>query len=96
MENKSKTNATYCQWHSSGWENLYLKEFGATHYNQTVYINLETNLLANSYFDTDITPLRIVQFLETISNTRIIADETLIILDEIQACPRALTSLKTF
>jgi hypothetical protein len=73
-----------------------LKEFGAQHYNQTVYINLETNLLANSYFDNDITPLRIVQFLETISNTRIIADETLIILDEIQSCPRALTSLKTF
>jgi predicted AAA+ superfamily ATPase len=73
-----------------------LKEFGALWFNHVVYINLETNLLANSYFDTDITPLRIVQFLETLSNTRIIAGETLVILDEIQACPRALTSLKTF
>lgn len=73
-----------------------LKEFGAQEYNQTVYINLETNFLANSYFDSDISPLRIIQFLETITNTRIIAGETLVILDEIQACPRALTSLKTF
>jgi predicted AAA+ superfamily ATPase len=73
-----------------------LKEFGALFFKQVVYINLETNLLANSYFDTDITPLRIVQFLETLTNTRIIAGETLVILDEIQACSRALTSLKTF
>jgi predicted AAA+ superfamily ATPase len=73
-----------------------LKEFGTLHFKHVVYINLETNLLANSYFDSDITPLRIVQFLETLTNTRIIAGETLLILDEIQACPRALTSLKTF
>lgn len=73
-----------------------LKEFGAQEYKQTVYINLETNFLANSFFDSDISPLRIIQFLETITNTRIIAGETLVILDEIQACPRALTSLKTF
>ena len=73
-----------------------LKEFGAQFFKQVVYINLETNLLANSYFDTDITPLRIVQFLETLTNTRIIAGETLVILDEIQACSRALTSLKVF
>jgi hypothetical protein len=73
-----------------------LKEFGAQWFKHVVYINLETNLLANNYFDTDITPLRIVQFLETLTNTRIIAGETLVILDEIQACSRALTSLKTF
>lgn len=73
-----------------------LKEFGLKNFKQIVHINLETNLQVNSYFETDITPLRIVQFLETVSNTRIIAGETLLILDEIQACPRALTSLKTF
>jgi len=73
-----------------------LKEFGARFFKQVAYINLETNLLANSYFEADITPLRIVQFLETLTNTRIIAGETLVILDEIQACSRALASLKTF
>jgi len=40
-----------------------LKEFGNLHYNQVVYINLETNLSVNSYFDTDINPLRIIQYL---------------------------------
>lgn len=73
-----------------------LKEFGVQYFKQVVHINLETNLVVNSYFETDITPLRIVQFLETVTNTRIIAGETLVILDEIQACSRALASLKTF
>ena len=73
-----------------------LKEFGNRHYSQVVYINLETNLSINSYFDTDINPLRIIQYLETVNNTRIIPGETLIILDEIQSCTRALTSLKAF
>lgn len=73
-----------------------IKEFGKLHFSNVVYVNLETNLAVNSYFDTDITPLRIIQFLETATNTRIIAGETLIVLDEIQSCARALTSLKTF
>lgn len=73
-----------------------LKEFGKLHFSKVVYVNLETNLAVNSYFETDITPLRIIQYLETATNTRIIAGETLIVLDEIQACARALTSLKTF
>lgn len=73
-----------------------LKEFGAQNFKQVVHINLETNQLVNSYFETDITPLRIIQFLETVTNTRIIAGETLVILDEIQSYSRALASLKTF
>jgi len=73
-----------------------IKEFGQLHFSSVVYVNLETNLAVNSYFDTDITPLRIIQYLETATNTRIIAGETLIVLDEIQSCARALTSLKTF
>jgi uncharacterized protein len=73
-----------------------LKEFGKLCFKQVVYVNLETNLRVNSYFDQDISPIRIIQFLETSTNTRIIADETLIIWDEIQSCPRALSALKLF
>ena len=73
-----------------------LKEFGSLHFASVVYVNLETNLAISSYFETDITPLRIIQYLETATNTRIIAGETLIIFDEIQSCARALASLKTF
>lgn len=71
-------------------------EFGKLHFKEMVYINLETNSTVNSYFDTDIQPERIIQYLESATNTRIVAGETLIVLDEIQSCPRALTSLKNF
>jgi len=73
-----------------------IKEFGEQHFKNTVYFNLETNLAVNSYFETDLNPLRIIQYLETASGQRIIPEETLLVLDEIQSCPRALTALKTF
>jgi predicted AAA+ superfamily ATPase len=73
-----------------------IKEFGEQYFKNTVYFNLETNLAVNSYFETDIQPLRIIQYLETASGQRIIPEETLLVLDEIQSCPRALTALKTF
>jgi predicted AAA+ superfamily ATPase len=52
--------------------------------------------LINSYFENNIAPQRIIEFLETTVNDRIIPTETLLILDEIQSCERALLSLKTF
>jgi hypothetical protein len=73
-----------------------LKEFGATHYANMVYVNLETNLLVSSYFEKNISPRRILEFLETDTGQRILPAETLIVLDEIQSCERALLSLKTF
>ena len=73
-----------------------LKEFASTRFDQFVYINLETNSKVNSYFDGDINPVQIVQYLETVTEIRIIAGSTLIILDEIQSCPRALLALKAF
>lgn len=45
---------------------------------------------------TDIDPKGLVQVLQTASGKRIIPGKTLLILDEIQECPEALTSLKFF
>lgn len=73
-----------------------LKEFAKEHYENSVYVNLETNTSVNAYFDGDISALKIIQYLETIGNERIIPEKTLIILDEIQSCARALLSLKNF
>jgi len=73
-----------------------LKEFATQNFKQFVYINLETNININSYFDGDISPMNILQYLESVSDIRIIPGETLIILDEIQSCSRALLSLKSF
>jgi uncharacterized protein len=73
-----------------------IKEFAAKSFERFVYINLETNIKVNSYFDGDLNPLQIVQYLETVAEIRIIPGSTLIIFDEIQSCPRALLSLKAF
>lgn len=73
-----------------------LRDFGKRNYQKTVYVNLETNLSIASYFAEDISPERIIRFLESYAGHEIIADETLIILDEIQSCERALTALKYF
>ncbi len=73
-----------------------LKEFGRKCFENTVYINLETNMAVNRFFEDDIAPARIIQYLETIASQRIIAGKTLIILDEIQSSERALLSLKNF
>jgi predicted AAA+ superfamily ATPase len=73
-----------------------LQEFGLKYFKNTVYINLETNLSVASYFDDNIDPERIIQFLESYANERIIPGETLILFDEIQVAERVLTSLKYF
>jgi len=71
-------------------------EFGKKYYKNIAYVNLETNQAVSSFFDENIEPERIVRFLETEINERILPGETLIIIDEIQSCERALTSLKYF
>ncbi|MCL2163489.1 MAG: ATP-binding protein [Oscillospiraceae bacterium] len=73
-----------------------LNMFGGSHYKNVVYVNFETNLAVARYFSGDISPKRLIQFLETTVNTVILPGETLIIFDEIQSCERALTSLKYF
>jgi predicted AAA+ superfamily ATPase len=73
-----------------------LREFGERFYKNVAYINLETNRTVSSYFSENIEPARIILFLETEVRERIIPGDTLIILDEVQSCERALTSLKYF
>jgi uncharacterized protein len=73
-----------------------LKEFGEQNYQNTVYINLEANLAIANFFAENISPLKIIQFLEVSFETKILPEKTLIILDEIQVSERALTSLKYF
>lgn len=73
-----------------------LREFGSLYYKNVVYVNLETNISVASYFDGDISPERLIRFLEVYSGEAIIPESTLIIFDEIQSCERALTALKYF
>lgn len=73
-----------------------LRKFGNQNYKNVVYFNLETNKTVSSYFDENIEAVRIIRYLEAESGERITPGDTLIILDEIQSCERALTSLKYF
>lgn len=73
-----------------------LREFGKANYKNVVYINLESNETAASMFDGDIDPKRLIKCLEAEAGERILPNDTLVILDEIQSCERAATSLKYF
>lgn len=73
-----------------------LRKFGEEQFRNVVYVNLETNYTVASYFGDNISPEKILRYLEVSTGEKIIAGETLIIFDEIQSCERALTSLKYF
>lgn len=73
-----------------------LQCFGRDYYKNCVYVNFERMPLIAEYFDGDLKPDRIIRFLEEYFSEKIIPENTLIIFDEIQACERALTSLKYF
>lgn len=73
-----------------------LKKFGCTAFDAMLYINFEEDLDLHAIFETNISPHKIIQTLETYFNRVIQPATTLIVFDEIQLCPRALTSLKYF
>ena len=71
-------------------------EFGKRHFKNTAYINLDRNAKMKALFSKDMDIERIVMGLEIESGVKIDAENTLIILDEIQECRDALNSLKYF
>ena len=70
--------------------------FGKEQYKNTVYFNLEGDAALQNIFDRDLNPERIIQELSAKSGQNIFKEDTLIFFDEIQACEKALTSLKYF
>jgi len=73
-----------------------LQEFGRTSYSKCIYVNFEDTPALQSIFSNDFDIGRIINILNIHSQTTITPDDTLIILDEIQAAERGLTSLKYF
>lgn len=73
-----------------------LKKFGREYFQNVVYVNLEINRQVRAYFEENLEPGKLLRFLEAAAGEKIIPGETLIILDEIQCCEKALTSLKYF
>lgn len=73
-----------------------LKEFGRQYFTNAAYINLDNNPRMMSQFDLDFNTERLLLAFEVETGEQIVPGKTLIILDEIQECPKALTSLKYF
>ena len=73
-----------------------LKEFGRTSFAETAIFNFEENPSLTSLFSGNLNPVTILEGLSALYGRRINPIDTLIIFEEIQEAPWALTSLKYF
>lgn len=73
-----------------------MREFGRTAFSSVAYINFMEMQSAHAVFEGDLSPSALLLRLSALAHTPIRAGETLLILDEIQECERALTALKFF
>ena len=73
-----------------------MREFGKTQYEKCAYINFDSNSRMEQLFDGDFEVQRIIQGLKIESGVNIEPNNTLIIFDEIQETPKALSALKYF
>ena len=62
------------------------------------YVRISLDLIPDvrNFLKENINPLEVIAYLESLYNVRITPHDTLIILDEIQDCKRALLALKYF
>lgn len=73
-----------------------MKEFGSRAYADTVYINFDSNSEMAELFAADLNVERLLMGIELYAGRKIDADSTLLIFDEVQEVPRALSALKYF
>ncbi|MCD4670553.1 MAG: ATP-binding protein [Actinomycetia bacterium] len=73
-----------------------MKEFGRTRYSKVAYINFEENERMQRLFSGNFEIQRLINGLNLETECKIEPENTLIIFDEVQETPHALTSLKYF
>lgn len=73
-----------------------MKEFGASQYKNVVYINFDNNERMKNLFEGSLEVERLISGLELYAGHKIDPYNTLLIFDEVQEVPKALTSLKYF
>lgn len=73
-----------------------MKEFGSKAYADIVYINFDSNSRMAELFASDLNTDRLIMGIELYAGRKINPDNTLLIFDEVQEVPRALSSLKYF
>ncbi len=73
-----------------------LKHFGKTSYKNLAYLNFEKDEKLSQYFDDTLDPKQLIRVLSIHCEMDIEPLHTLMVLDEVQECPKALNSLKYF
>ena len=73
-----------------------MMEFGKTRFKNTVYVRFDLDTLVKQNFEQDMNVKRLLSVIQLHGGQAITPGKTLIILDEIQECPHALTALKYF
>ncbi len=73
-----------------------LQEFGRIYFPRCHYVNFENDEQLGTLFEKDLSPTRIINELQFYLDTSIDTAHDLVLFDEIQHCPRALTALKYF
>jgi predicted AAA+ superfamily ATPase len=73
-----------------------LKEFGARYFENVAYVNLDNNPGLAAQFDAGYDLSRLLLMIQAEGGQKVTPGKTLVIFDEIQECPKALTSLKYF
>ena len=73
-----------------------MKEFGNTHYENVAYINFDNNERMEILFSGDYSISRLIDGLQVESGVQINPQTTVLLFDEIQEVPKALSSLKYF
>lgn len=73
-----------------------LKYFGKTSYEKVAYLNFEKDEKLGQYFEGTLEPKQLIKIISIHTEIEIEPNNTLLIFDEIQECPKALNSLKYF
>jgi predicted AAA+ superfamily ATPase len=73
-----------------------VEHVAADGFESVVKVDFEKRRDLHAYFGDNLDPKGIVQHLELASGVRIVPGRTLLFLDEIQACPRAIMALRYF
>ncbi len=73
-----------------------MKEFGNTHFENMAYINFDNNERMKILFEGDYDIPRLIDGLQVESGEKINTQTTLLVFDEVQEVPKALSSLKYF
>lgn len=73
-----------------------MKEFGTREYEDMIYVSFDNNERMANLFDGSMNVERLIAGLELYAGRKIVPETTLLVFDEIQETPKALTSLKYF